>query len=177
MGRLRNWKLPHGDAAFEIDDAKVFIISDPYHPLDQKHIDRLQGENVTKLKAWYSGHFSPVFLRRAELLKPVFSQAIEGTLSEASFYELYRGRCKLPWYRKSLEESLHAKGHHKLADRVGPAFVTANIQHRSENVWERLHVTLLIINQYLDRRHLHRADGIKTASPVLFFSGGSGAFR
>ncbi|WP_138933568.1 hypothetical protein [Roseovarius arcticus] len=123
MGRLRNWRLPFSDAAFEIEPAEqVVVISDPNFDLDQRHVDRLTTPNVIKLKAWYSGHFSPVFLNRADLLKPVMTKMIEGTLTEDVFYRLYRGRRKLPWYKRSLEETLVQKGHKELALRVGPAF-------------------------------------------------------
>lgn len=129
MGRLRNWRLPFSDAAFEIEHAEqVVVISDPHFELDQRHVDRLTTPNVMKLKAWYSGHFSPVFLNRADLLKPVVTKMIEGTLTEDVFYRLYRGRRKLPWYKRSLEETLVQKGHKELALRVGPAFRKAKIR-------------------------------------------------
>ena len=123
MGRMRNWRLPFSDAAFEIEDAEqVIVVSDPYFKLDQWHVDRLTTPNVIKLKAWFSGHFSPVFLHRADLLKPVMTKMIRGTLTEDAFYQLYRDRRKLPWYKRSLEETLVQKGHKELASRVGPAF-------------------------------------------------------
>ena len=123
MGRLRNWRLPFSDAAFEIEEAEqVVIISDPYFELDQKHVDRLTTPNVMKLKSWFTGHFSPVFLNRADILKPVMTKMIKGSLTEEAFYRLYRERRKLPWYKRSLEEALLQKGHKKLALRVGPAF-------------------------------------------------------
>ena len=132
MGRLRNWRLPFSDAAFEIEAAEqVVVISDPNFDLDQRHVDRLTTPNVMKLKAWYSGHFSPVFLNRADLLKPVMTKMIEGTLTEDVFYRLYRGRRKLPWYKRSLEETLVQKGHKELALRVGPAFRKAKTRDKA----------------------------------------------
>ena len=123
MGRMRNWRLPFSDAAFEIEGAEqIVVISDPYFKLDQWHVDRLTTPNVIKLKAWFSGHFAPVFLHRADLLKPVMTKMIRGTLTEDAFYQLYRDRRKLPWYKRSLEETLVQKGHKELASRVGPAF-------------------------------------------------------
>lgn len=123
MGRIRNWRLPFSDAAFEVEEAaEAIIISDPYFELDQRHVERLKTPNIRHLKAWYSGHFSPVFLRRAELLKPVMSRMIDGTLTEEAFYRLYRARKRLPWYKRSLQEALEARGRKALASRVGPAF-------------------------------------------------------
>ncbi len=123
MGRMRNWRLPYSDAAFEIEPAaEVIVISDPYFDPDQRHVDRLKTPNVTRLKAWYSGHFSPVFLRRADLLKPVMAKMIHGALTQEAFYRLYRGRRQLPWYKRSLQEALETRGRRTLASRVGPAF-------------------------------------------------------
>ncbi|MDZ7710278.1 MAG: hypothetical protein U5K36_09580 [Roseovarius sp.] len=123
MGRARDWSLPHSDAAFEIDEAaRVFVLFDPFFPPDRRHVDRLEGENVTRLKTWCSGHFSPVFLQRANLLKPVMQHALDGTLTPAVFYTLYRERRMLPWYRRALQTNLQERGHDKLARIVSPAF-------------------------------------------------------
>lgn len=123
MGRERNWSLPHSDAAFEIEDAsKVFVIYDPFFEPDKRHIERLEGDNVVVLKSWFAGHFSAVFIRRANLIKPLFQDVIDGTLTEARYYDLLRGRRHLAWYRKAMEERAVATGHPKLATLVGPAF-------------------------------------------------------
>jgi hypothetical protein len=123
MGRARDWSLPHSDAAFEIDEvARAFVLYDPFFAPDRRHVERLEGDNVTLLKTWCSGHFSPVFLRRANLLKPVMQHALDGTLSAEVFYRLYRERRALPWYRKALQTNLQERGHDKLARIVSPAF-------------------------------------------------------
>ncbi len=123
MGRARDWSLPHSDAAFEIDEAeRVFVLYDPFFPPDRRHVERLEGDNVTPLKTWCSGHFSPVFLRRANLLKPVMQHALDGTLTPSVFYTLYRERRLLPWYRKALQTNLQERGHDRLARIVSPAF-------------------------------------------------------
>jgi len=123
MGRARDWSLPYSDAAFEIDEAeRVFVLYDPFFPPDRRHVERLDGDNVTRLKTWCSGHFSLVFLRRANLLKPVMQHALDGTLTPAVFYTLYRERRALPWYRKALQTNLQERGHDKLARIVSPAF-------------------------------------------------------
>lgn len=123
LGRKRNWRLPYSDCVYEIEEAtQVTLISDPYHALDQAHIDRLQGDNITRLKSWYTGHYSPVFMQRAEILKPLVVHAIEGTLTEDIYYKLYRARRRLPWYARSLTEQLQDRGRTDLAARVMPAF-------------------------------------------------------
>ncbi|MBE0452763.1 MAG: hypothetical protein IBX58_03695 [Roseovarius sp.] len=123
MGRARDWSLPHSDCAFEIDEVdKAFVLYDPFFTPDRRHVDRLHGDNVIRLKTWCSGHFSPVFLRRANLLKPVMQRALDGTLTPEIFYRLYRDRRMLPWYRRALQTNLQVRGHDRLARIVSPAF-------------------------------------------------------
>src|SRR6056297_266922 len=123
FGQNRDWSLPHSDCAYEIDEVeKAFVFYDPFFEPDRRHVERLEGDNVILLKTWFAGHFSPVFLRRANLLKPVMQHALDGTLTPAVFYTLFRERRLLPWYRKSLETNLAERGHAALARRVGPAF-------------------------------------------------------
>ncbi len=123
MGKARDWSLPHSDCAYEIDEVdKAFVFYDPFFTPDRRHVDRLEGGNVIRLKTWCSGHFSPVFLRRANLLKPIMQHALDGTLTPATFYQLYRERRMLPWYRRALQTNLQERGHEKLARIVSPAF-------------------------------------------------------
>ena len=63
-----------------------------------------------------------MFIRRANLIKPLFQHAIDGTLTEQSYYKMLRDRRNLMWYRKALEERAVERGHSKLAERIGPAF-------------------------------------------------------
>ena len=133
VGRRRNWRLPHSDAAFEIEPARsVFVVSDPYFEPDRKHVDRLTTPNVVKLKAWYSGHFTPVFLRRANILKSIMGKMISQELTADEFYRLYRKRRQLPWYRKSLEGALIERNRTGLAKKVGPAFHKAKSQEAKD---------------------------------------------
>ncbi|WP_397541301.1 glycosyltransferase family 2 protein [Roseovarius salis] len=123
MGRERNWSLPYSDASFEIQEArKVYVVYDPFFEPDRRHVERLEGDNVVPLKSWFAGHFSAVFVRRAELIKPLFQMAIDETLTEPAYYRLLRGRRSLQWYRQALEKRANATGHPGLASRVGPAF-------------------------------------------------------
>ena len=123
MGRARDWTLAHSDCAFEIDEVeKAFVLYDPFFEPDRRHVDRLEGDNVIRLKTWCSGHFSPVFLRRAGLLKPLMQHALDDTLTPEVFYKMYRDRRFLPWYRKALQTNLQERGHDKLARIVSPAF-------------------------------------------------------
>ncbi|MBK1636327.1 glycosyltransferase family 2 protein [Rhodovulum adriaticum] len=133
MGRERNWALPHSDAAFEIQGAKrVFVIYDPFFEPDTRHIQRLEGDNITLLKCWFAGHFSAVFIRRANIIKPLFQMVIDETLTEQSYYRLLRDRRALAWYRKAMEERAIARGHDRLAARIGPAFQRVRQQRTRE---------------------------------------------
>lgn len=123
MGRHRDWSLPFSDSAFEIDDIdKAFVFYDPFFEPDRRHVERLEGDNVHFLKSWCTGHFTPVFLRRAKLLKPIMQHAIDDTLTPQLFYSLYRARRGLPWYRKALEVYLQDRGRPELARRATAAF-------------------------------------------------------
>lgn len=123
FGRQRDWSLPYSDCAFEIDEIEnAFVFYDPFFTPDRRHVERLEGDNVFLLKTWCSGHFSPVFLRKANLLKPVMQHALDGTLTPKVFYKMFRERRSLPWYRKAMESNLAERGHPALAERVKPAF-------------------------------------------------------
>lgn len=123
MGRARDWSLPYSDCAYEIDEvARAFVLYDPFFGPDRRHAERLEGGNVIRLKTWCSGHYSPVFLRRAGLLKPIMQHALDGTLTAQVFYRLYRERRMLPWYRRALQTNLEERGHDGLARLVAPAF-------------------------------------------------------
>jgi len=123
MGRQRDWSLPHSDCAFEIDEVdKAFVLYDPFFEPDRKHVERLESDKIIRLKTWCSGHYSPTFLRRANILKPLMQHAIDGTLTEERFYEMYRERRRLPWYSRALVENLNDRGHPDLARLVTPAF-------------------------------------------------------
>lgn len=123
IGRKRDWSLPYSDCAFEIDGVgKAIVLFDPFFEPDRRHAERLEGDKLMLLKTWGSGHFSPVFLRRAGLLKPVMQHAFDDTLTPEIFYRMFRARRLLPWYRNSMIDNLNARGHEKLAARVTPAF-------------------------------------------------------
>ena len=122
-GRRQDWTLPLSDAAaltkgFE----RVNIFYDPYHDLDQAHVDRFTGDNIHIFNCRYSNHKTAVFLRKIDALKPVMHQAIFGELTEQEFYQLYRGRRGLPWFRGALAAYFEGKGQSERAERVTTLF-------------------------------------------------------
>lgn len=121
-GRKQDWSGRFRDGAEEIKNAgEAFILYDPYFEPDRLHAERMQGKNVHHLKTWFSGHKSALFLRRAEILKPIVLAAVAGDLTEAKFYGLYRNRRKLPWYVNGLADRAIARGRDGLVDLMANA--------------------------------------------------------
>ncbi|WP_288941296.1 glycosyltransferase family 2 protein [uncultured Roseovarius sp.] len=122
-GRRQDWTLPLSDAAaltggFE----RVNVFYDPYHELDQAHVDRFGGDNVHIFNCRYSNHKTAVFLRKIDALKPVMRAAIFGELTELEFYQLYRARRNLPWFRGALSSYYESKGRNERAEQVTALF-------------------------------------------------------
>ena len=122
-GRRQDWTLPLSDAAeLTAKAGRVNIFYDPYHELDQSHVDRLSGDNIHIFKCWFSNHKTAVFLRKIEALKPVMSHVIFDELTEAEFYRLYRRRRNLPWYRGAVAGYFRDTGREELATRFDKMF-------------------------------------------------------
>jgi len=122
-GRRQDWALPLADAAAVTGSAeRVNIFYDPYHALDQKHVDRFSGDNIRIFKCWFSQHKTAVFLRKIDALKPVMRHVIFDELTEKDFYQLYRARRNLPWYRGSVAGYFRDKGREELATHFDKTF-------------------------------------------------------
>jgi len=122
-GRRQDWTLPLGDAAALTGKlGRLNVFYDPYHELDQKHLDRLSGDNIRIFKCWFSSHKTAVFLRKIDALKAVMQHCIFDELTEPVFYKLYRGRRDLPWYRGALSAYFTESGRPEIADRFTTVF-------------------------------------------------------
>jgi hypothetical protein len=127
-GRRQDWTLPLGDAAEAIGKVeRAFVFYDPYFEPDQKHVDRLMagaGADTTTvlMKCWFSSHKSAVFLRKIGALKPLMCDAIFGELTAQRFYELYRERRRLQWYRGSLSHYFKERGRGPWSREPAPRF-------------------------------------------------------
>ncbi len=122
-GRRQDWTLPLSDAAALTRGlGRVNIFYDPYHELDQQHIDRFSGDNIRIFNCRYSNHKTAVFLRKIDALKPVMHHAIFDELTEPEFYRLYRGRRNLPWFRGSLAGYFNELGRYEMAEWATKAF-------------------------------------------------------
>ena len=122
-GRMADWSLPYSDAGAGARAAsRAFVVYDPFFDGDRRHAERIQGPDVVKLKCWFGNHFTPVFLKKLGLLKPIMEGAIDGTLTADGWYRMARARRTLPWYAKGLTAAAEERGHPQLAARVSPVF-------------------------------------------------------
>ncbi len=122
-GQRQDWTLPLPDASrLTAGLGPVNIFYDPYHTLDQQHVDRFQGDNIRVFSCWFSNHKTAVFLRKIDALKPVMGHCIFDELTPSAFYRLYRARRYLPWYRGSLSSYFREKGRIELGMRIDKAF-------------------------------------------------------
>ena len=122
-GRRQDWTLPLADAArLTRNLGRVNIFYDPYHALDQQHVNRFKGANIRIFKCWFSNHKTAVFLRKIDALKTVMGRCIFDELTDLEFYRLYRARRYLPWYRGSLSAYFRELGRVELGERIDEAF-------------------------------------------------------
>lgn len=123
FGQRQDWTLPLADAAETISGhGQVNLFYDPYHSVDPLHAARLTGDNVRTFKCWHSSHKSALFLKNANLLKPVMTQAIFDDLTEQDFYRIYRARKNINWYRRSISRYLMENRHEQLLDAFEERF-------------------------------------------------------
>jgi len=84
---------------------KVYILFDPFRPLDHVHASLFQGPNVIRLKCRHLDGLIELALRDMDILHQVVEGASNGTLRPLDFYKLLRKRRDLTRYLRSL---LHA---------------------------------------------------------------------
>lgn len=90
-GTRADWNGAFSDAAQEIQHAgKAWIVYDPFDENDRRHAERLEGPNVSLLKARYSNHYTAQFLRQIGMLGTFVRGCASGEMTEARFYQLYR---------------------------------------------------------------------------------------
>jgi len=70
------------------------------------------------MRTRHAGHKSALFLRRAEILSRVVTQAVTGELTPAGFYALYRNGRRLPWFMNSLTDRGAERGRSDLVRRA-----------------------------------------------------------
>lgn len=116
---------PYGDAAKVSKAAgRVFLMYDPFEPLDTGHADRFEGENVTKLRAPLLGHRLGSSLQQMGILSPITLGALNGTLTEPEFYRMLRARKTFGRYQKELFKRAVDRGRPDLARKLGRYVLT-----------------------------------------------------
>lgn len=116
----RDFSGKYGDAAQASAQARrVSILYDPYEPLDSGHVARFTGANVVKLRTPLLGHRLGSSLHQMGILTPIILGALDGTLTEASFYQRLRARRDFPRYQRELFKRAVDRGHVTLAKAMG----------------------------------------------------------
>ncbi|MDJ0630237.1 MAG: glycosyltransferase family 2 protein [Rhodobacter sp.] len=114
-----DWTGRYSDAAGTTDGAgKVFVVADPYYPPDYDQVSRLTGDNITWLRTPFMGHQLPNAFVVMGILKDLLYSAVDGRLTPALFYPLFRARRDLPRYQHDLLMQAERRGRTKLAIRV-----------------------------------------------------------
>lgn len=116
----RDFTGPYGDAS-EVSQAagRVYILYDPYEPLDAAHAGRFTHENVHHLRAPLLGHRLGSSLQQMGVLSSIILGALSGTLTKLEFYRALRARKDFPRYQRELFNRAVASGHTELARRLG----------------------------------------------------------
>lgn len=121
----RDFSGKYGDAAKASSAAgRVFLMYDPYEPLDSGHADRFTGANVTRLRAPLLGHRLGSSLQQMGILAPITLGALNGSLTEPEFYRILRARKSFARYQKELFKRAVDRGRPDLARRLGRYVLT-----------------------------------------------------
>jgi hypothetical protein len=116
----RDFSGKYGDGAkVSARAGRVTLIYDPYEALDAGHVNRFTAKNAVKLRAPLMGHRLGSSLQQMGILSPIVLAALNGTLTEAEFYQRLRARKQFGRYQKELFNRALDKGHPELARRMG----------------------------------------------------------
>lgn len=123
----RDFSGPYGDAARVSGQARrVYILYDPYEPLDAGHVARFTHDNVQRLRAPLLGHRLGSSLNQMGILSPIILGALSGELTEQDYYQLLRQRKSFPRYQRELFKRAVKTGHRALAKSLGEYILARN---------------------------------------------------
>lgn len=106
----------YGYAPDMVEGARqVYILFDPFRPLDHVHASLFHGSNVTRLKCRHLDGLIELTLRELGFLHQVVEASATGSLREADFYQLLRKR---RGHNRYLRTMLHAVGRRNKPLRV-----------------------------------------------------------
>lgn len=135
----RDFSGKYGDAAqVSAKAGRVTLIYDPYEPLDSGHVERFAAANVVKLRAPLLGHRLGSSLQQMGILSAITLGALNGTLTEAAFYQKLRARKGFARYQKELFKRALDKGHPELARRMGRWVLTHGGNQHIRKAMEKL---------------------------------------
>ncbi|MCK0101735.1 phosphoadenosine phosphosulfate reductase [Pseudohalocynthiibacter sp. F2068] len=114
--RREDFKNRYGYAPDMIEAAeKAFVVYDPVEALDAMHAALFNRSHVSKLRCPCFGRKIGRDLRNMGILLPLIEQAFEDTLSEQSFYKLFRARREYFPYLRHLVDRLEDNDHLRFA--------------------------------------------------------------
>jgi len=117
--RSRDFSGPYGDSAQVSATARrVTLLFDPYEPLDAAHVARFTAPNVVRLRTPLLGHRLGSSLHQMGILAPITLAALNGTLTEAAFYQSLRARKSFARYHRELYKRALERNHPALARRL-----------------------------------------------------------
>ncbi|WP_306152461.1 hypothetical protein [Roseovarius sp. MMSF_3281] len=123
----RDFSGPYGDAAQASGAAnKVYVLYDPYEPLDSGHVARFDNDNVERLRAPLLGHRLGSSLNQMGILSPIILGALAGTLTSQDYYQMLRNRKAFPRYQRELFNRTVNRGHTQLAKSLGEYILARN---------------------------------------------------
>jgi pimeloyl-ACP methyl ester carboxylesterase len=123
----RDFSGAYGDAAQASAAAnKVYILYDPYEPLDSGHVARFENDNIERLRAPLLGHRLGSSLNQMGILSPIILGALSGTLTSQDYYQMLRTRKTFPRYQRELFSRAVDKGHKQLAKSLGEYILARN---------------------------------------------------
>ena len=94
---------------------RVFILFDPFRPMDHVHASLFHGPNVTRLKCRHLDGLIELALREMGLLHQMLESAANNTMREVDFYKLLRKRRDHARYLRTL---LHGVSRRNQPQRV-----------------------------------------------------------
>lgn len=125
---------------------KVYILFDPFRPLDHVHASLFQGPNVSRLKCRHFNGGIELSLFEMDVLHQVVERAGNGSLHDVDFFQLLRKRRTYPRYLRSLLSSMMRRNRplrvafmckYVLDNKIGGPFFRKNLAAAKKIISDR----------------------------------------
>ncbi len=117
-GLASDWSGDFADAAEDTGGASaIFIVYDPFHPKDRKHVSRFRGNNIHGLKLPFGHHTTAALMQKIGILRPAFRAAVE--MRPQDFPKLARQRRLQPEYRDNVMSKLAVRAERRKPKAMG----------------------------------------------------------